>query len=386
MKKNFRFIFSYLMAIAFSVVFALFCSARVGWFFTAALVLSPVLSLLLTLLFIRFIDAETESQSYILNKNEKFNIEIKISNKFFLPSPPVIVKLINSESVKCAENEYEVSLMPLSKEVFSSQCSGAICGASDTGIEKIKISDYFRMFSFTPKIKDKSRLLFEIGVIPDISEISSDNEVMNEAVKASVSFDDSENSTEKSMYSFGGVPGYDNREYIPGDPLKRINWKLSAKKNKLLVRLDDSTVSSAIAIVLDGVFCSDSLNGVYSRERLLKSGEKAIEESLGYVRSFLMKNYTVTYIFRHDKKWQSYNVIDENILSEIRNDFAKYRYETRSEYERIPKEMLAGQKSDSVIFCTPLMDEALIREIEEYKGSGITITPYSVINTGGDIL
>ena len=61
-------------------------------------------------------------------------------------------------------------------------------------------------------------------------------------------------------FAFGGFPGYDNREYVPGDPLKRINWKQSAKRNKLLVRLDDEMAARAIHVVLDSVFEKHKVN------------------------------------------------------------------------------------------------------------------------------
>ena len=36
------------------------------------------------------------------------------------------------------------------------------------------------------------------------------------------------------------MPGYEHREYVAGDSPRRVNYKLSAKKQKLMVRLDES--------------------------------------------------------------------------------------------------------------------------------------------------
>lgn len=43
----------------------------------------------------------------------------------------------------------------------------------------------------------------------------------------------------------GGMPGYEHREYVPGDSPRRVNYKLSAKKGKLMVRLDESMGSKS---------------------------------------------------------------------------------------------------------------------------------------------
>lgn len=42
------------------------------------------------------------------------------------------------------------------------------------------------------------------------------------------------------------------REYTPGDPLKRIHWKSSAKTNKLMVKEFDEDPQSVVWILLDG--------------------------------------------------------------------------------------------------------------------------------------
>lgn len=42
----------------------------------------------------------------------------------------------------------------------------------------------------------------------------------------------------------GGMPGYEHREYVEGDSPRRVNYKLSAKKGKLMVRLDESSGSA----------------------------------------------------------------------------------------------------------------------------------------------
>ena len=53
------------------------------------------------------------------------------------------------------------------------------------------------------------------------------------------------------LFSANTSPGYEHREYVEGDPLKRVNWKLSSKKNKLMVRLDEAASSVQPLIVLD---------------------------------------------------------------------------------------------------------------------------------------
>ncbi len=52
---------------------------------------------------------------------------------------------------------------------------------------------------------------------------------------------------EEDPFAFRGI-----REYIPGDPMHRINWKSSARNHQLLVNVFETTTSQTICILLDG--------------------------------------------------------------------------------------------------------------------------------------
>ena len=41
------------------------------------------------------------------------------------------------------------------------------------------------------------------------------------------------------------------RGYLPGDPLKRIDWKLSAKRDELIVRTYDQSVSNDVVVMME---------------------------------------------------------------------------------------------------------------------------------------
>ena len=66
----------------------------------------------------------------------------------------------------------------------------------------------------------------------------------------------------------GGMPGYEHREYVPGDSPRRVNYKLSAKKNKLMVRLDESQGSKTTTLYISEnamPICGDKAFALASR-------------------------------------------------------------------------------------------------------------------------
>ena len=63
--------------------------------------------------------------------------------------------------------------------------------------------------------------------------------------------DDNEEETNETALSPTGQPGYDHREYYPGDPIKRINWKMSSKKDVYMIRLDEKVAGGGQVFFLD---------------------------------------------------------------------------------------------------------------------------------------
>ena len=83
-------------------------------------------------------------------------------------------------------------------------------------------------------------------------------------------------SSEYSMYHPGNDPSetFALREYLPGDRIKNIHWKLSEKTDHLLVRQLGLPVNNAILLVLDNT--ADTAPSPEEREAL---GEAAVSVS-----------------------------------------------------------------------------------------------------------
>ena len=88
-----------------------------------------------------------------------------------------------------------------------------------------------------------------------------------------VTSDEEEENDTAMMFSANVAPGYEHREYVQGDPLKRVNWKLSTKKNKLMVRLDEAVASVQPLIILDLFRRSDATaaEAVLNEEKLIQA-------------------------------------------------------------------------------------------------------------------
>ncbi|MBQ5311110.1 MAG: DUF58 domain-containing protein, partial [Oscillospiraceae bacterium] len=330
-----RGLFNYMVSVGLAVIFALYLNARVGWFLVAAFVAAPVVSVLLTLLFKRKVYITADTMPITITKGDTAQVDITVGNGMWLPSPPVFIDCTDTVGAECSGRMFSCSVMPLSDEGITIKYRAKICGPYDVGVEKAVIMDYFGLFSFRLKNADPAKLKVRMNVIPDVAEVPFTNSVFRTAAELSATSDDSEDTVSVTNSIAGGFPGYDNREYVPGDPLKRINWKQSAKRGTLLVRKDDEAAASSVSVVLDSVFdrnsaqvplfhSSQKIIGSDTEELMQLAVQWAVEYSLGITRAFVMENHTVTYFYADKNGWQYVPVSDEGELVRLQTMLASF--------------------------------------------------------------
>lgn len=301
----------YLLSIGLCVIFALYCSGRVGWFLVLTLVCAPVLSFFFLLLFRKSILADCSLSHPLCAKGEHCTLTVTLRNRCLLPSPSIEVELYDAPAISCTGLKASVSLLPRSTQNFSFTFTAAICGASGIGIREIRIRDYLGLFSFSVPAPE----MLPLNVVPDIADVSSEEEYIRQIYRLSEETGDSEETVDSASALSSGFPGYDHREYIPGDPLKRMNWKLSARRDKLYVRLDEETASSTVCIFLHDTcqISKEDLENLPSKLYAVKKPgaeipllvQNAMETSLGAARVLLSNHLSIQYIYK-DMQTHSY--------------------------------------------------------------------------------
>ncbi len=372
---------NYAAAVGLSVLFALYLKGRVGWFITAAFICAPVLSALIAVLLAPRISVSCENDFHALCKGESCFLTLTVANNCFLPSPPVIIDSADCPRARCSGKSCVVSVMPFSEEIVSFGYNARICGPAEIGVMKIAVSDYFGIFEFVPKGIKLESLSVTIPIIPDIAGMTGNDPVIRSSLIAAEQSDDSEETTDSGINTFGGFPGYDIREYFPGDPLKRINWKQSAKKGKLFVRLDDERFCPTVTVVLDNTFISSEIfppaflglgdfSGYSAEDVEYVLAQCAVETSLGAAAALITAGCNVSFMLYGRGGWMKYPAADETDISYLRTELSSYSFCGKSGLLRLPLEELLQQKGSAVIFCTPYLDEELARQTAPYTGGG----------------
>ena len=249
MKKHIKSLVSYLIAVFFAFLFMLYLDEESGMIIFAAVLLIPLLSICLTLVMLRGLKISVDVSDAIVHKGDSILLSVLLEKRFPLPTSFIDFTLMLMPAFEVPENDEIRTAMSFSKKrKVEQKLTSRFCGKCRVGITSVRIIDYIGLFSFDiPCGRIVSR---DVEILPEIVKIPPDNDIFNEIASQSVISDDDE-TTAASSHVSTSFAGYEHREYIGGDPIKRINWKLSSKRGILMVRLDEVPASVKPLFVLD---------------------------------------------------------------------------------------------------------------------------------------
>jgi len=140
------------------------------------------------------------------------------------------------EDAKAMEREFELfgrSRVRFGYDIFATyRCVNAV------GIEYIEMYDFLKIFKVRKYVEDNPILVVCPDVVPFSSELFSIAPSQEAGTSRKASFEDYSSVT-------------DVRKYEYSDQMKRVHWKLSAKKSELMVKNYDHTNTMVTAIILD---------------------------------------------------------------------------------------------------------------------------------------
>lgn len=288
MKKIISFI-SPLTVIFMLYIFTFYMDGEIGVILTSFILLAPVVSLLFALYARNRIKINFDCDGYV-QKNNKLTVKVTVEKSGKLPLGIVQIDTYASEVFRQEKNIYKLSVAGAEKKVFTYKIDAHTGGNGEIGIISVYSCGFLGFVRF--KIKNELPLPKSVGVIPEIPQIKSSSKLFRSIADSVLTSDDEENNDTAILFSANTAPGYEHRDYIQGDSLKRINWKLSAKRDKLMVRLDEAVASVQPVIALD-LYRSSSDKA----EDAIINEEKLICSVFGLVSLLISQGIACTFIY-----------------------------------------------------------------------------------------
>ncbi len=225
-----------IQTLLFAAVILLFIDGETGWLLMYTVLAAVVISVVPVIFSRNNVAVTLDDFSGITSVGEKTMATLKVSKKGFCFVPFVTL------SGELAGQPFiaELSLMLKKSAVVELAFRPACCGLNKITVNEFRLADFFGVIRF----RRSAAVETTIGVVPRIVEYKGPT-VVPSAVPT-----DEEQAEESRSTHFGGMAGYEHREYAAGDSPRRINYKLSAKKRRLMVRQDESAATETTNILL----------------------------------------------------------------------------------------------------------------------------------------
>ncbi len=359
-------ILSYLLCVGLAVLFAFALNGRIGLFLCFMMLLALILSFVIKKLVSDKIQITVASKTTQVAKGDTIEISFDIFKNSWLPTPFIEVCFNSSKNIKAMSPEKFRIALGFSKEPGTYKISyrAEHFGMAHIEVSSVKLIDYLGLFHSTVKTeKFESRF----GVLPVIHEMSGQNELLRICCDAS-SYDDNAQEADESAPIGTGVAGYEHREYVIGDPIKRINWKLSSKRDSLMIRLDEKLEAVSQAIIFD---CTDEgvdNIGYYKNRDVVAEGMLAMS-------ALMLRQGVSCVVYGHfGSEWEKIEIDDSQQLFDLQSKLADYEACT---IEISPPVKLITDNSHKVAMLFTNSVKALPARLASLEQSGCDI--YSVV-------
>ena len=227
-----------IVALVFTQALRATASAVLFWF----LLLLPIVSIIYVLVGKALIRIYVSSDITKVEKMQPVNYELRIINAspFAYPFIEAVVSVPQPDGVRCTEQSLTMSLSPLGSYIVNHETSFRYRGTYEIGVRCLYISDFLGLFSIRLDVDIyQNVMVFPRKLGMDKKMNTSATDIPNDAAKLVFS-------TEKA--EIGNI-----REYIPGDSLKSIHWKLSSKAvdGSLMVKEFNTNTSQSVYFLCD---------------------------------------------------------------------------------------------------------------------------------------
>lgn len=301
-----------------SLIFITVSGTQAAYGFFILLTMIPFLSLFYIFLVNHYFRIDQHINSHDLIANHRSDYRFVLQNDSFIPFSGIRVFFFpdySSVSERDMRSEYELFFGGRIVKRDSLICHYR--GEYHIGIKAVVIQDFFRLFSFT---RDLKRPLF-VRVKPDIirlDDLRSNKETLN---------------TLRENRFRRNVPDLLLRDYIPGDDLRFINWKVSAASQKLMMRQMNGEERQGIALIMD------SCRYTEDPREYLPIENKILETVIALNLFFLQKAIPVTIY------------LEEETIKELNGD-SLYSFETN--YERLSAFRFSSAKRPAAL-CSGIL-------------------------------
>lgn len=219
----------YILLAAYSCLFVVLYDEYTSFLVAFIVLLLPFgMACMMKLLICPKLEAAIQENTGYLCQEENAQVILKVENKSILPIlyATVYVHLFYGHGEKKKCKKVKVCVNAKDEREFELTIKPKYCGLVNIKISKVKVYDYFRIYAMSRK----DFWEIQLPVWPKKAELEENEKgLLFQKMEASEKFSKDRPGDDPSEI-------FDIRAYREGDRLQRIHWKLSSKKDQLLVK------------------------------------------------------------------------------------------------------------------------------------------------------
>lgn len=256
--------------------------------FIITLVLPIILNIIIRIIK-KSISLDIKSIDVVQNKNDGIEVKLLIKNNSIFPA-------VNGELKLCYYNKFsgnkeiEYINFPINSketESINFKIKSKYCGKLIIEIQSLKIYDYLTFSSVKKKV-NKSK---EVIVLPQIYDINfSSNSTNINSLDGEIFSKDKAGDDPSEVFNV--------REYVEGDKIQRIHWKLSSKVDNVMIKEYSQPIVNDSIIIVELCESENNINTI----------QGIIETAISLSHMLLSYNY-IHYICWYDKNKDFFNKI-----------------------------------------------------------------------------
>ena len=301
-------VMSYIIVLILTFIFTYIFGVKETYVLFYLLLLIPVFDFLYFSYSKNKLSLTIESYDKKIEKGEECNICIEFKNKGILPIEYFTYEINLGDKFTSKDYLIENRTLGSRKSDFRNLTIVPVhIGLSSVKINNIKITSLFGLFQKNYNYEINAN----INVLPKLHVIENSNKLIEYDI--SDSSDDFGFNNNKT-----GDPGYEYRSYIKGDPLTKINWKLSSKKNELIIRKDEVFKKIKKIVILDS-FLNEN-------EDYYNISDYLIEGAFSIVNSIFLNDIETDFYLNKNNKWICYGIKSEKDISTIKEELSNYEF------------------------------------------------------------
>lgn len=296
------------------------------------------------------------------------DLGLKIRNGSPLVCPRAVADIFVSDLFGSRDGVHKTQfMMPAKADVdFGFDIDLSHVGVYQLGIDRVRLYDFLGLAHRTLPIKGR----FTATVLPRLHPVDELHFSEDDAIPTT-------NHTKSAV--MGGFDYTGVREYVMGDPMKQIHWKLSAHTREYMTKLRESNQQQEYAVMLD--FASVPYA---TAEQSMEVNDGLVETALSLITE--VSNHDLAHKLLYCGKGgqvQRTAMVPRTGMADLVGDFAMINPAPAEDYPdgaaMVLEEAKEYNRATNVLVVTSRPTPALVQELERVKVQGRTPELYVVV-------